>query len=234
MPAPRILSTLVWAGSVLAFASGLQAVTFTVSNTADSGSGSLRQAIIDANTTPGADVIEFAPALSLQTINVGSVMSITGSVTIEGPDEKITLDGGSATRILESNHGLVSAVFINRVVFKDGAVSDLSGGGAVFINTQTGGDITYRFTDCEFTGNEVTGVSGGGAVSAACRESSVSLGAYSAITNAKPMGERSDTEALPPPRTNFGLMTAHSRTTTRQHPSSRVVVRSFSGLPLKL
>src|SRR5216683_691943 len=36
--------------------------TFTVYNLADSGSGSLRQAILDANANPGADRIRFAPA----------------------------------------------------------------------------------------------------------------------------------------------------------------------------
>jgi hypothetical protein len=34
--------------------------TFPVLNTADSGAGSLRQAILDANTAPGADTITFA------------------------------------------------------------------------------------------------------------------------------------------------------------------------------
>ena len=33
--------------------------TFTVTNTNDSGQGSLRQAILDANATAGTDVIEF-------------------------------------------------------------------------------------------------------------------------------------------------------------------------------
>ena len=33
--------------------------TFTVTSTADSGAGSLRQAILDANATPGADTIAF-------------------------------------------------------------------------------------------------------------------------------------------------------------------------------
>src|SRR5687768_12310874 len=33
--------------------------TFTVVNTSNSGAGSLRQAIIDANTNPGADTIDF-------------------------------------------------------------------------------------------------------------------------------------------------------------------------------
>ncbi|MDQ2922520.1 MAG: hypothetical protein M3R52_13030, partial [Acidobacteriota bacterium] len=35
------------------------AATFTVSNTDDSGAGSLRQAIIDANVSAGTDVISF-------------------------------------------------------------------------------------------------------------------------------------------------------------------------------
>src|SRR5688572_2063382 len=36
-----------------------RAATFTVMNTNDSGAGSLRQAIIDANTNPGFDTIDF-------------------------------------------------------------------------------------------------------------------------------------------------------------------------------
>jgi hypothetical protein len=38
------------------------AATYTVKNNADSGEGSLRQAIIDANTNTGADTIDFAPS----------------------------------------------------------------------------------------------------------------------------------------------------------------------------
>jgi hypothetical protein len=36
---------------------------FTVLNLADSGLGSLRQAVLDANAQPGANVIDFAPGL---------------------------------------------------------------------------------------------------------------------------------------------------------------------------
>ena len=42
--------------------------TFTVTNSNDSGSGSLRQAIADANAAAGADSIEFAAAFTGQTI----------------------------------------------------------------------------------------------------------------------------------------------------------------------
>ena len=44
------------------------ASTFQVSNTNDSGVGSLRQAILDANNNPGPDKITFAAALLGQTI----------------------------------------------------------------------------------------------------------------------------------------------------------------------
>ena len=43
--------------------------TFTVTSTTDSGAGSLRQAINDANANPGADTIEFnIVASGVQTI----------------------------------------------------------------------------------------------------------------------------------------------------------------------
>jgi hypothetical protein len=45
------------------------AATFTVTRTADSGTGSLRWAITQANTHPGADIIVFAPAMSGRTIS---------------------------------------------------------------------------------------------------------------------------------------------------------------------
>src|SRR5215470_19284580 len=52
------------------------AATFTVTNTNDSGAGSLRQAILDANNTvhhPGLDTIAFyLPGLGAQTIHLTS------------------------------------------------------------------------------------------------------------------------------------------------------------------
>jgi hypothetical protein len=65
-------------------------VVFTVTNTQDAGPGSLRQAILDANARPGADVIDFAiPGSGVQTIAVGSTTGLplpasTDSITIDG------------------------------------------------------------------------------------------------------------------------------------------------------
>jgi hypothetical protein len=60
----RPLALLVWAVlaasvMVVMLASQAQALTYTVTNTNDAGAGSLRQAINDANTNPGADTINF-------------------------------------------------------------------------------------------------------------------------------------------------------------------------------
>ena len=68
--------------------------TFTVTNTANSGAGSLRQAIIDANDASGADTIKFSDNTtggatnfydgSPDTITLSSALAITDSVTIDG------------------------------------------------------------------------------------------------------------------------------------------------------
>jgi hypothetical protein len=62
------------------------ASTFTVTNTNDSGSGSLRQAIIDANNHAGADIIDFnIPGSVVQTITPASALPyIISPVTIDG------------------------------------------------------------------------------------------------------------------------------------------------------
>lgn len=69
------------------------AATFTVANLNDNGAGSLRQAIIDANGSAGADVINFNAALS-GTINLATALeSITETVTIDGSTAQDGLGG---------------------------------------------------------------------------------------------------------------------------------------------
>ena len=80
-------------GLLLAAASSL-ANTFTVTTTADSGAGSLRQAILDANANAGADTIAFNIAGSgVHTITLASLLApLTSPVTIDG----YTQSGASA------------------------------------------------------------------------------------------------------------------------------------------
>ena len=59
--------------------------SFSVTNTANSGAGSLRQAITDANALAGADTITFAIGSGAQTITLASALpTITGQVTLDG------------------------------------------------------------------------------------------------------------------------------------------------------
>src|SRR5215213_1171433 len=77
--------------AVVVLASPAWAATYTVTNNADSGAGSLRQAIIDANTTTGvADTINF---------NLGSAATITltsAQLPTITDEAGLTIDGGSA------------------------------------------------------------------------------------------------------------------------------------------
>ena len=58
-----------------------EAATFTVTNTNDSGPGSLRQAVLDANANPGADEVVFSSVsgtigLRLKTDEIRRVLSM--------------------------------------------------------------------------------------------------------------------------------------------------------------
>jgi hypothetical protein len=78
---------------------------FTVTNTNDSGIGSLRWVLSYADS---GQTIRFDPALAGQTITVDSALKMyLTDVAIEGPrDQGITISGGGKTRVLEAwGHG---------------------------------------------------------------------------------------------------------------------------------
>ncbi len=83
----------------------------TVTTAADSGPGSLRQAILDANASPGFDTIDFAVGSGPQTIAPSSPLpNLTDAAVLDGTSQPgwagaplITLDGGGAG----NGHGLV-------------------------------------------------------------------------------------------------------------------------------
>jgi hypothetical protein len=69
---------------------------------------SLREAIQDANTTPGADMISFAPQVrGMITLdrNLGQ-LNITDALTIDGPGaNRLAVSGGDATRVFDISPG---------------------------------------------------------------------------------------------------------------------------------
>jgi hypothetical protein len=82
----RQARTLVLSALLASVAGICAANTYTVTSTGDSGPGTLRQAILDANANPGADTIEFNIVGSgVHTIAPASALpAITGPVTING------------------------------------------------------------------------------------------------------------------------------------------------------
>jgi hypothetical protein len=71
--------------ALLLSAAALNAATFTVTTTADSGPGSFRQAVLDANASTGADTIAFAIGTGAATIvTTSNLPTATESLTIDG------------------------------------------------------------------------------------------------------------------------------------------------------
>ena len=83
--------------AVLSAALPLSAATFTVTNTNDSGPGSLRQAITDANATPGADSIVFAIPSDDPGCHVFGLCEIHPTTNLPTITEQVTIDGYTQT-----------------------------------------------------------------------------------------------------------------------------------------
>jgi hypothetical protein len=101
-------------------ASLLSAATFTVTSTADSGAGSLRQAITDANNAAGADTIAFNIVGSgVHSIALATALpAITSPVTINGYTQ-----GGASANTHDTSQGLNTVL---RIEINGGALSSAS------------------------------------------------------------------------------------------------------------
>jgi len=139
-----------------------------VRTTANSGPGSLRQAIADAATLPGADTITFSPTLSGQTIALTSEivmdMDNVGDVTIDasGLPGGLTLSGGGTHRILSVSRqtgtfGTVTLVGLTLTGVNGVGTILNSRGGAILVDV--GGTLTL--TNCTLSGNSAPSDSGG-------------------------------------------------------------------------
>src|SRR5438128_5123496 len=106
----------------------LAASTFTVTNTNDSGAGSLRQAINDANGNSGLDTIAFnIPGTGVHIITpVTQLPSITSPVTLDGYTQP-----GSSSNTLANGDNAVLLIEISGAILSgnDGLVL-LGGGGS--------------------------------------------------------------------------------------------------------
>jgi hypothetical protein len=129
---------------LLLAASSLAAATFTVTNTNDSGAGSLRQAILDANANSGADTIAFnIPGSGVQTIALSSSLplaSATGGLTVDATTQP-DYAGTPLIAVACANTGVSGFNFTSA-----GTVQGLSigGCGTGIIAGSGGGPITVK------------------------------------------------------------------------------------------
>ena len=163
-------------------AKSVLADTLTVTNTNDSGAGSLRQAI--ANAVDG-DTITFAPSLAGQTITLASSLPIIDKVlTVDAGEQSIIIDGAGDYRIFQ----VISTgnLTINHLTIQNGNHSEpcfenitLACGGGIYNDgsltvrnsifsgnsSQNGGAIFIRsgitdISNSTFLGNSATNVGG--------------------------------------------------------------------------
>jgi hypothetical protein len=161
-----LLAVLAVVGPILAAGPAQAAATFTVTNTNDSGAGSLRQAILNANAATGADTVRFAiPGTGVKTISPTSELpAVTDAVVIDGysqpgssPNTKdvgssdavplVELSGASAPSDsiglrIEASGSAVRGLVINRWddrgVDVDGSGNAVSGN---FVGTDASGNL---------------------------------------------------------------------------------------------
>ena len=159
MPAPRRLPLLLVI-TLLALAFMLpsqpaHALTYTVTTLADSGAGSLREAITAANATVANDTITFS-------VSVSGIIGLTsalpnlannGTLTINGARAiTVTRNSVSPFRIFRVNSG--ANVTLNGLSITNGFAS--GDGGGIY----NGGTLTV--TDSTLSGNSATFFGGGG------------------------------------------------------------------------
>lgn len=130
---------------------------FNVTNTNDSGAGSLRQAILDSNDAPTNDVIVFNPELSGQTITLTSgQLQIKDDLSIDGLGaNNLTISGSNNSRVFlidDGNDSNFTNVEIEGLTIANG---NANAGGGIFNNEN------LTVTSSTISNNESTGLGAG-------------------------------------------------------------------------
>ncbi len=138
------------------------AAVFSVTTTADSGAGSLRDAIASANGTAGPDTISFSAAIPANSvIELDSTISITEDLVIDGSGVSgLTVAGGDAANYallsVEPSAAGQSFVFTRFIIDGNAGIGGWTGYGIVG-STGLGGNAAQNLTLDGMTVRDVTG-----------------------------------------------------------------------------
>ena len=211
----RFLFTLLCAAIVSL--PSIHASTFTVTNTGDNGgvnpspgagTGTLRQAIVDANANAGADMITFSASVTGTIVLSSALPNLSDDVIISGPGANVltvqrsTAAGTPSFRIFTINSGktvTISGLTITNGnvdgggIYNDHAIlavsnSTLSGnsasltGGGIY-NNAFNGSATLTINNSTLSGNSATTGGGGGIFNDGRFSGSATLTIVSTILN---------------------------------------------------
>src|SRR5258707_7053654 len=134
-----------------AFTLSAHAMVIIVTNTNDNGSGSLRQALLNAND---GDTIDATAVSGAITLTSGELL-VAKSLTINGPGaDLLAIDGNATSRVFEIGSGETVTIFSLTIT---NGLDDVSGGGIL-----NGDGATSTITNCAVSGNSAVGIQGQG------------------------------------------------------------------------
>lgn len=146
------LAAIAIAIAAAVFCGPAAAQTYTVTNLAESGSGSLRAEVVAANGHSGADTVVFASGLSGTIEFTSAGIVIEGSIDIEGPGPGIvTVHQTAAHRVFEVE-GIEGKPVTIAGLHLDGGTAPSSGAHAGF-----GGDIYSEAASLTLANDLITG-----------------------------------------------------------------------------
>jgi CSLREA domain-containing protein len=150
----RLMMMVMMLGLLGGAVATARAAVYTVTNTADSGAGSLRDAISQANASPDNDTINTSVTGTITLGGTELTIDNNGTLTINGPGaNQLTVSGNNASRVFSINGGANAT--ISGITITGGNISGASGGG---IYNQSG---TLNLTNCAVSGNTSNSFGGG-------------------------------------------------------------------------
>ena len=152
---------LLGAAALLGLLSSSTAAVYTVTNTNDSGAGSLRQAVADANGNAGSDTVDFSLGIGSHTITLTSgQIEISDALTLQKPfigSGNVTVSGNGASRVFDITSSGSGSVTLRQFTVQDGSAAFGSGGGLRI----EGSNVSVILENMSITNNEAVGPGGG-------------------------------------------------------------------------
>ncbi len=134
----KMLNKIVLIFILIIFTCNVNAATYTVTSSADSGAGTLRDIM---GTVNNGDIIEFDSGVTYITLTSGR-LNINDSIHIKGPGPaNLTIDGNASSRCFYMAQAGVTSL-ISGITITNCAVTVTSDGGAIYLGTSSNMQLT--------------------------------------------------------------------------------------------